>query len=61
MKTPNDKIKISVVQHYINCRKDVQVIIKIENLRDILLLDIAYDIAVKWFRQNNLRIIHIRW
>ena len=47
---------IAVVQAYIHHRKDVNVNIKIESARDIILLKRAYDIALKWFEQNNGKI-----
>lgn len=38
--------EIALVQHYINCRKSVEVKIAIRNERDLLLLQKAYIDAV---------------
>jgi len=48
--------QIAVVQHYINCRKGVEVKIAIRNERDLFLLQKAYIDAVNWFEQNNIKI-----
>lgn len=48
--------QIALVQHYINCRKGVEVKIAIRNERDLLLLQKAYIDAVNWFEENNIKI-----
>jgi hypothetical protein len=48
--------QIAVVQHYINCRKGVEVNISIRSARDIFLLNKAYAIALEWFESNKYEI-----
>jgi hypothetical protein len=47
------KEMIAVVQMYIHHRKDVEVQIKIESLKDIAKLTMAYNIASEWLNQNG--------
>jgi hypothetical protein len=47
------KEMIAVVQMYIHHRKDVEVQIKIESLKDIAKLTHAYNIASEWLNQNG--------
>ena len=54
MNNLNDKI--AIVQLYIKTRKDVDVDIRLDNPLDIPKLLIAYDVAVQWFKDNNVKI-----
>lgn len=56
MATVNEMI--AVVQMYIHHRKDVEVKIAIRDFSDIAKLTMAYDIAVKWLRENNFKVIN---
>jgi hypothetical protein len=48
---------IAYVQIYIHIRKGVEVDIKIQNGRDLLLLTQAYNSAIDWMNQNNFRLV----
>lgn len=48
--------QISIVEHYINCRKGKEVRIAIRNARDLALLQKAYLTAISWFQENNIEI-----
>lgn len=54
----NIEHQIAIVQHYINCRKNKKVNIRIDSFKDLALLNKAYIIASNWFKENNLE-IHI--
>ena len=47
---------ISYVQIYIHIRKNIEVEISINDTRDLLLLQKAYQIAVNWMEQNNCKL-----
>ncbi len=53
--TPQPQM-IAVVQCYIKIRKDLDVSIIIRDKRDYSLLEKAYQIAVSWMRNNNVKI-----
>ena len=46
----------SVVKHYINCRKEVEIDISVKSFKDIALLTKAYHISIEWFKQNEYKI-----
>lgn len=48
--------KIAIVQAYIKTRKDVDVTINLNMPYDLPKLLIAYDAAVRWFKENNVKI-----
>lgn len=54
----NIKEMIAVVQMYIHHRKDVEVKIKLRDLRDVALLTEAYQIASEWLNNNGFKIIN---
>lgn len=47
---------IAYVQIYIHIRKNREVEISINDTRDLLLLQKAYQIAVNWMEQNNCKL-----
>lgn len=47
---------IAYVQIYIHIRKNEQIQINIQGLRDIMLLKQAYDYAVSWMDANNVKL-----
>lgn len=50
------KEMIAIVQTYIHIRKDVEVNIVIEHPVDIIKLKEAYDIAIAWMTENNVKL-----
>lgn len=48
--------KIAIVQAYIHLRKNLEVNISIRSIKDVMLLDRAYNIAIDWFKVNNIKI-----
>ena len=51
------KKMISIVQIYIHIRKGVEVDISVSNIKDMMLLSRAYNIATDWLSANNVKIV----
>ena len=47
---------IAYVQIYIHIRKEKEVKINIESARDVFLLNKAYNIALNWMQENNVKL-----
>lgn len=57
------KEKVAVIQAYVNHLKGVEIEVNLaqfQDLNNVLKLETAYQIAIKWFQDNNGRIEHAR-
>ncbi len=53
----NIKKMIMYIQIYIHIRKGVEVDISIQNDSDIFKLTAAYNCAINWMNENNVKLI----